>query len=121
MIVTEANLNHENHLCDQVTYDHYPENLRLSNEAVEKAKEMIEVGGNKQKMKSYLTKRYGKPVLLKTLHNLQTAMQKNKIPQVDELQQLYDILSEIPNANMCFVCDDNDDFVGKAYASQLNL
>lgn len=114
LIVREVNLNHQNHSCDQQTFDHHPENVRLSDDDLNIAKQMIEVDGNKQRIKIYLTKKSGKPVLLKALHNIQTNnhTEKNVGPH-NELQKLYNILANIPNANVCFISDDDDVLVGK--------
>lgn len=102
-------------MCDQQTFDHYPENVRLSNEDTEMANQMIAVEGNKQRIKTYLTKKSGKPVLLKTLHNLQTKVQnKDKVAPADEIYKLYDILVELPNTNVCFITDDDDVLLGES-------
>lgn len=114
LVVKQVNLNHQFHLCDQKTYDHYPENMRLSKEDTKVASEMITVAGKKQKIKAFLTEKIGKPVLLKTLHKIQAKMQnKDKVAPDDEIYKLHDILAEIPNANVSFIVDDEDSLVGK--------
>lgn len=101
-----------------MTYDHYPENMRLSKDDTEIAGQMIKVGGKKQKMKTFFTEKTGKPVLLKTLQNIQTKMQtKEKLAPDEEIYKLHDILSEIPNANVSFIIDDDDELVGKTINS----
>lgn len=113
LIVKEANLTHQNHMCDQKTYDLYPENVRLTGDTLVKAQEMIQVGGNKKQIKMQLTEQTGKPVLMKTLHNLQTKEQNQKhVGTDDQLRNLYDILSAIPNINACFITDDQNELVG---------
>lgn len=107
-------LNHLYHLCDQKTYDHYPENVRLSGNELIAAKRMIEVGGNKQKIKAHLTKVTAKPVLLKSLHNIQTNINKEKnVGPENELHKLHDILAQIPNAIVSFISTDDNELFGK--------
>lgn len=114
LIVREVELKHENHMCDQQTYDHYPENVRLTGDVLLKAQEMIKVDGNKMKIKMHLTKLTGKPILMKSLHNIQTNDQKEKcVGAADELRKLYELLGAIPNANVCFITDEQDELVGK--------
>lgn len=114
LIVKEVDLKHENHMCDQQTFDHYPENVRLTDDVLLKAQEMIKVDGNKKKIKMHLAKLTGKPVLIKSLHNIQTNDHKEKcVGAVGELRKLYDILGAIPNANVCFITDEQDELVGK--------
>lgn len=114
LIVRDVNLTHENHLCDQQTFDHYPENLRLDETNLKIAQQMIAVGGNKQKIKMFLTKKTGKTVMLQTLHNIQSKdrIAKNVGPE-SELTKLYEILKIIPNANVTFISDDDNMLVGK--------
>lgn len=54
LVVKEVNLKHENHSVDQQTYAHYPENVRLSEEDIQYAKNMIDVDGDKSKIKMVL-------------------------------------------------------------------
>lgn len=101
-------------MCDQQTYDHYPENVRLEGEALLLAEQMIRVGGNKKNIKMHLMKVTGKPVLTKTLHNIQTKnLQEKQAGSEGMLQKLYNILDAIPNANVCFISDEEDELVGK--------
>lgn len=75
---------------------------------------MIEVDANKKKVKMFLNDKTGKPVLMKSLHNIQTNNQKEKQGAPgNELLKLYDLLATIPNAKCCFVTDDDDELVGK--------
>lgn len=122
LVVKEVNLNHQNHLCDQMTYDHYPENMRLSKEDATTASQMIKVGGKKQKIKAYLSEKTGKPVLLKTLHNIQTKLQnQDKVAPDDEIYKLHDILAEIRDANVSFIVDEEDLLVGKTTNSTFSF
>lgn len=101
-------------MCDQQTYDHYPENVRLTGEALATAQQMVKVDANKKKVKMHLTQQNGKPVLLKNLHNIQTkALNDKRDKSGNDLRQLFDILTAIPNANVCFITDEEDDLVGK--------
>lgn len=112
-IVTEVNLDHENHNTDQQTYDLYPENVRLTGEVLSKAEEMIEVGGNKKKIKMHLAKLTGKTVPMKTLNNIQTNMQKKKSVGADnQLDQLYNVLKDLPDTIVRFVSNTDDELVG---------
>ncbi len=45
----DAHLKHDGHAVDAVTYAHYPENLRLDNNEITEAQQMIRVDGNKKK------------------------------------------------------------------------
>lgn len=101
-------------MTDQQTYDHYPENLRLNDEDTAIAKQMIAVGGKKQKIKMHLTEKREKPVLLKTLHNIQNNMQNEKnVGPENELHKLYNILNAIPDATVYFITDDDDNLLGR--------
>lgn len=122
LIVQEVNLNHRNHMTDQQTYDHYPENVRLSGEVLVTAQQMIRVGGNKKKIKLDLTRQTGKPVLMKTLHNIQTKDQAQKFVGPDDaFLKLYDILAAISNANVCFITDEGDELVGRLSCRSISV
>lgn len=54
LTVKEVNLKHEYHATDEVTFKHYPENLRLPTEKLEEVEKMISLGVNKQKLKADL-------------------------------------------------------------------
>lgn len=97
-------------MCDKQTY----ENVKLTGDALLKAQKMIKVDGNKKKIKAYLTEMSEKSVLIKTLQNIQSKEKKDKnVPAVDQLRKLYDIMSTIPDATVCFITDDEDELVGK--------
>lgn len=98
---------------DDKTYDHYPENVKLSKESAAKVQNMLSVGANKRKIKADLMKETGKPVLMKTIHNIQTKIQQ-KIQNADGnvLQKLYDVMVSVPGAKVRFISNDEDRFVG---------
>ncbi len=98
---------------DQKTYDHYPENMRLSTDEMEHVQEMIAVGANKKKIKADLMRKTGRPIMMKQLHNIQTKMQSvaHDGPGSD-LQKLFDMLEAIPDVNARFVSNENGEFVG---------
>src|ERR1700759_4020416 len=101
LVVTSANLVHENHSTSKVVYDHYPENMRLSEAQVEMAKSMISVGGNKQRIKAKLmAENGGKTVLLKQLHNIQNKTLPSVLPGESELEKLVENMQQIPNARV---------------------
>lgn len=111
-IVKAVHLNHEGHMTDQQTYDHYPENVRLNSTETKKAEEMIAAGGNKKIIKMQLMNgREGKSVLIKALHNIQTKMQKNIGTANGDLVTLYDILAAIPGAMVRFISNDENELV----------
>lgn len=113
-MVKEVQLNHENHNCDQQTFEHYPENVRITGDALSKAEQMVQVGGNKKKIKMLLQEQTGKPVLLKSIHNIQNSNQQhNQGTPGDQLKMLYDVLSQITDSYSCFVTDEDDELVGK--------
>lgn len=114
LVVTESKLNHRNHSLDQKTFDHYPESMRLSKQHEEEARSMIAVGGNKKQIKTNIMKKSGKPVMMKTLHNLQSKMQ-NEMHKgaVSDLQKLYDALAAVPGAKVRFISNEVNEFVGK--------
>lgn len=109
------NLCHENHATDQMTYDHYQENMRLSPVEQSQAMKMISMGANKKKMKmDLMNQRGGKPVSLKNLHNLQTKMQQHtKNSSTNDLQTLYECLSQIPRAKVRFIINQANEILGK--------
>lgn len=61
---------------------------------------MIKCGANKQKMKYYLTEKRGKPVCLKSLHNLQTSTITENMTDKDELEALVAEMESIPGASV---------------------
>lgn len=44
-------LNHTNHAIDKVTFDHYPENMRIPPEKLKEVEKMISLGAQKPKIK----------------------------------------------------------------------
>lgn len=114
LIIKESKLNHQGHSLDQQTYDHYPENVRLSNEQIENVEKLISVGANKRKIKINVMKDTGKPVLMKSIHNIQTKMQqKTQNGDGNSLQKLYDVMATIPGAKVRFISNEKNEFVGK--------
>lgn len=114
LVVREVNLNHQNHRSDKITYDTYPENLRLNAKQTREAKKMVHLGVKKTLLKSYFMKK-GKTVTLKALHNLQTKEQ-NLYKQPDESNELHHLLEElqkIPNARIRVYTSDNGELIGK--------
>lgn len=106
-------------MCDQTTYDHYPENVKTGG-ALATAEQMIAVDGNKKNIKMQIAAKTGKPVLLKSLHNIQTKSLNQKVSHTgDGLRELYDMLTAIPNVNVCFISDDDNELVGKFTMSLL--
>lgn len=117
LIITESMLQHRNHATDQQTFDHYPENMKLSPEHEKLAKEMIATDCNKRKLKVQLMKVTGKPVAMKTLHNLQTKTQfELSNGDGNDLQKLYDALTATPGSTVRFITNDENEFVGKSRA-----
>lgn len=114
-LVTQSNLNHENHNTDKATYDHYPENLRILPEKLAEVKRMISVGANKHLLKMDLMSDGKTIVPLKVLHNIQTAMRKekeNEFGNANELESVLKKLQEIPNARIRVVTDEKNELIG---------
>lgn len=110
----EAKLNHENHVINEQVYDHYPENVRLKESELTVAQQMNDVGGNKKLIKMYLQKQRGKPVLMKTLHNIQTKSNEQKKGGPENmLETIYNAMKTIPAAIVRVICNQDDEFIGK--------
>ena len=88
--------------------------MRLNKEEHEIAEKMIQVDGNKKKIKTYLQKERGKPVPIKLLHNIQT---KNNLKvqgggSETVLEKLYNALTTVPNARVRFISSQDDELIG---------
>lgn len=78
-------LDHTNHEPNEKVYNLYLENLRLTETEKQIAAQMLKCGACKQKMKNYLMEnREGKPVSLKSLHNLQQQTNTPLVKSDDE-------------------------------------
>lgn len=114
LIITESMLNHQGHGTDQQTFDHYPENMKLSPEHQKLAESMISLDCNKKKIKVDLMKLTGKPVAMETLHNLQTNLQNGKSnSNGNDLQKLFDALTATEGSTVRFIANEANEFVGK--------
>lgn len=110
---------HENHQLNQQTFLHYPENVRLTKEEINLASTSLEADGKKFKIKNELMeerKKHGNqaPILLKSIHNLQTAKRIDKekvIPGESELEKLLSSMLKVPGANVRVLRDENDELV----------
>lgn len=108
---------HENHQLNAQTYMHYQENVRLSAEEKENAGTSLAADGKKFKIKDQIMakrKESGNhsPVLLKALHNQQTAtrLQKEKlIPGENILEKLLTSMLEVPGAKVRVLKDENEE------------
>ncbi len=113
LVVTQSELHHRNHSLDDKTYDHYPENVRLSDKNIEQIEVLLAAGANKRKIKANMMKATGKPVLMKSIHNVQTKMQQSKQnADVNVLQDLYDAMVAVPSAKVRFISNMDNEFVG---------
>lgn len=108
-------MTHENHAIDETTYKHYAENLRILAEKVPEVKKMISLGVNKRLLKADLESDGTTVVPLKTLHNIQTAMNKEKAGNYsgDDLQKVLEKLETIPNARVRVVTNEENELIGK--------
>lgn len=115
LTVKDIQLTHENHNLDEATYNHYPENMRIDNEQLKTVEKMIEIGGNKQKIKADLMKNGNKVIALKTLHNIQTKQRKEKqgSNDVDSMEKLLQQLQQVPNARIRVVTNEDLELIGK--------
>lgn len=110
----KADLQHVNHATTQQVYNHYPEKMRLDTDEIAEANNMIKVGGSKKLIKSHFEMKRKTPVSIKSLHNLQTKMNAAiEGPSENPLENLHKALSQVPNARVRFICDENDDLIGK--------
>lgn len=109
----EVNLIHENHQSDKLTYEHYPENLRLEGEQKKEVEKLVALGTNKYRIKSHLLKN-GTEVTLKYLHNIQTLQHESvqQSHQENELKKLLDELQKIPGAKIRVFTNDDDELIG---------
>lgn len=116
-------LTHENHSTDKSTFDHYPENMRISEDKIKNVEKMISLGVNKQKLKVDLMADGETIVSLKTLHNLQTKMRLSKKgnSNEDHLQKLLERLREVPNARIRIVTNEDNELIGNRFGSRLKL
>lgn len=98
---------------DDKTFDHYPENVKLSEKNIAQIEELLAAGANKRKIKANIMKETGKPVLMKSIHNVQTKIQQAKQnADGNVLQDLYDVMVTVPGAKVRFISNSNDEFVG---------
>lgn len=113
-VVTQSNLNHQNHNTDKATYDH-PENLRIPPEKLPEVKRMIFLGAKNQLIKLDLMSDGETIVPLKVLQNIQNAMKKekqNEFGNANELESMLKKLQEIPNARIRVVTNDENELIG---------
>lgn len=109
--IKKINVNHENHNQDIATFQCYSENLRLKDYEKQMVSELIECGANKVKVKAKLMeKRGGAPVMLKSLHNLQTALFKDEKGE-NELKTMINEMKKIPNATIRVAVNENNEFL----------
>lgn len=97
--VKSVNSVHANHNVDRQTYLHYPENMRLTPDEKVMVQQMVKCGANKQKVKmALMEKRNGRPVSLKSVHNIQTEMHndvRQLIAEETELEKLLEKMQRI--------------------------
>lgn len=105
---------HANHRSDEMTFKHYPENLRLTAKENMEARKMIAVNGSKRMIKAHLSKNRNSPVPLQALHNLQTKMRKEKqiLGPENELVRVIEAMKTVPNATVRVIENDVQEFVG---------
>lgn len=123
LIVKQSNLNHENHATDKVTYEHYPENMRIPPEQLPEVERMIALGANKQLLKLDLMSN-GAIIPLKALHNVQTAVKAKKQNQyegADDLEKVLSKLQQIPNAKVRVVTSEENELIGKHFCNFRNF
>lgn len=85
---------HTFHIPNKQTYLHYTQNLKLTQEEEEMAKKMIDCGGKKSKIKLNLMVNREAPVSLKTLHNVQTKMNRSLNTDDDELTSMINAMKK---------------------------
>lgn len=109
LVIKEAKLEHCNHELSEERFRHLPEKLRLNPEEMKDAVLSIKSGGNKKKIQAHLMQhRGGKPVILKTLHNISSKLQQNeqKNGQTD-LEKMLDCMKSIPDATINVAYDED--------------
>lgn len=113
---------HENHNTDEQTYKHYAENMRLNEEEVNYVAESIRNGANKQKIKNILMeKRDGRPIALKSIHNVQNKLKRtieHLIDEQTELEKLLENMNKIPNARIKVAVNENNELLGILFQDQ---
>lgn len=100
LVVKESNLEHSNHELSEERFWHLPEKLRLNAEEMKEAELCLKSGGNKKKIQAHLMQqRDGKPVILKTLHNISSKLQKNEHENGHtDLEKMIESMKAIPDA-----------------------
>lgn len=114
--VVAANLVHEQHLMNLQTFNHYPENMRLTKEEESVAKTMVTGDGKKQKIKSHLMKLridqgISAPISLKSVRNVQNKCRLEREKLCDgssELEKLLATMMDVPGAKVRVVRENNE-------------
>lgn len=112
---------HENHDTDEATYAHYPENLRLPEAQIAKAKSVISCHGNIQMLKSQLEKEEQHPVSSKYLHNLRAKMQlekKNAVYGTSDLEKMISEMQKVPGAKIHVAQSSSNELIGVYFQDQ---
>lgn len=118
--VSSMNLSQENHhQSNEQTYNHYPENVRLSTEEIQKASTMLQADGKKLKIKaSLMQERIEKgnraPVILKAIHILNriNLQKKEQLKNGEnELEKLLNSMLQVPGARVEVLRDENNELV----------
>lgn len=117
--ITAINNEHKFHACDRTTFLHYNENMRLSKTEEETAKTLIQCGAKKMKMKTNFMGQREAPLSLKSLHNVQTKMNKSLLVDPNnELVSLLEHIKKIPGAKVKVAVDENNDLLGIYYQDE---
>lgn len=117
--MSSVHIAHKNHQINDQTFNHYPENVRLSSDEIEKAKTMLASDGKKAKIKANLMaqrieKGSNVPVLLKAIHNLWTKNRLGKEQLLNgetELEKLLNNMFQVPGARVEVLRDENNELV----------
>lgn len=98
---------HTFHIPNKQTYLHYTQNLKLTEDEENMAKKMIDCcGGKKAKIKLNLMINREAPISLKSLHNVQTKMNRNLNTGDDELTSMINAMKKIPGAKIDIAYDE---------------
>lgn len=124
LTVKESNVIHENHRSDKLTFQHYPENMRLKEDETIEVRKRIACGGCKALIKHDLMKNRDSPVPLKAIHNLQTRdrAERQGLTPDNELERLLETMNEIPDAIAHVIRNEENELIGKySIAHRINL
>lgn len=117
--ITAIKGEHQFHSSDRQTFLHYNENMKLTKKEEELAKTLIECGAKKMKVKTNLMGQREAPLRLKSLHNVQSKINKTLLADPNnELVSLLEQMKKIPGAKIKVAVDESNDLLGIYYQDE---